>query len=662
MRLVIDIETNGLENPDKVWCVVAKDIDTGRYFHFRNLHEDENECIRLRELLREGDQTGHLLIGHNFLGFDWPVLVSALELHREVRCPVCVDTLIVSKLVNYSRPGHSLEDYGLELGFEKIKFNDFSQWSQELETYCKRDVDLTELVFRKFEKILNDPQWKSALKTEHDFQLLVNSLHDNGFHFNKAKAEKLLGKVREELAGLDVDILGAFPPQRKVIREFTPKLTKHGTISRTSVPRKFGHLIPDLDPGRTYKQVVDEAFNPSSHKQLIGILANSGWRPTDRTTTHIATEREIQRLRYARGTQQGPDEAERLKQKLEGLKITGWKINETNLLTLPSSAPAPARLLARRILLEARRRTLTEWLALVSPDSRIHGKFYGLGAWTHRMAHQNPNTANIPTDAKLYGGEMRSLWCAPRNRLLVGVDAEGIQLRIFAHYIDDPEFTRALVEGKKDDKSDPHSLNQRILGAKSRNIAKRFIFAYLLGGGIGKLSEILEVSEGEGKRALERLLGRYQGLQFLKDNVIPRDARRGYFEGLDGRLVRLPGDSPGERKHLCMSGYLQNGEAIVMKRACLLWHEALNIGSKHHWLNFDRKWSSKDIKFVNFVHDEWQTEVSNNLDFAIHVAKTQAKALELVGKELGLLCPLAGSYWNDDNKDYTIGVNWKQTH
>jgi DNA polymerase-1 len=112
------------------------------------------------------------------------------------------------------------------------------------------------------------------------------------------------------------------------------------------------------------------------------------------------------------------------------------------------------------------------------------------------MAHQNPNTANIPNEfdtagrKKLLGKELRSLWCAPKNRLLVGCDAEGIQLRIFAHYINDPEFTDALVKGKKDDKTDPHSLNQRILGSvcKSRAAAKRFIYALLLGAGIGESS------------------------------------------------------------------------------------------------------------------------------------------------------------------------------
>lgn len=271
------------------------------------------------------------------------------------------------------------------------------------------------------------------------------------------------------------------------------------------------------------------------------------------------------------------------------------------------------------------------------------------------MNHQNPNTANIPNEfdtagkKKLYGKELRSFWCAPKNRLLVGCDAEGIQLRIFAHYIDDPEFTEALVNGRKEDKSDPHSLNQRILGdvCKSRAAAKRYIYALLLGAGQGKLQEILGCDQSAATEAYERLLQRYTGFAYLKEKVIPADAKRGWFVGLDGRAVRIPGDEVGQRRHLAMSGYLQNGEAVAMKLATLKWwHKLPEYGAK----------------LVNFVHDEWQTEVPNNIEIALAVAKMQADSLRLVGEELGLKCPLAGSYWNDDLNDYTIATNWSKTH
>jgi hypothetical protein len=65
---------------------------------------------------------------------------------------------------------------------------------------------------------------------------------------------------------------------------------------------------------------------------------------------------------------------------------------------------------------------------------------------------------------------------------------------------------------------------------------------------------------------------------------------------------------------------------------------------------------------VNFVHDEWQTELNNSVDLALKVAEIQADALRHVGEELKLKCPLAGSYYNDDHHEHTIGTNWYQTH
>ena len=67
------------------------------------------------------------------------------------------------------------------------------------------------------------------------------------------------------------------------------------------------------------------------------------------------------------------------------------------------------------------------------------------------------------------------------------------------------------------------------------------------------------------------------------------DASRGYFDGLDGRKVQC------NSEHLMLAGYLQNGEAVVMKHANVLWQKELKgLGIKYNQ--------------VDFVHDEWQTE------------------------------------------------------
>lgn len=631
---MIDIECNALDDPDQIWLIVCKDIDTGALHIFRNVTQDQKEKERFYEFVRRVN----CWVGHNVLGYDLPILHKLLGV--DIR-DVVYDTLIISKLVDYSRDGgHSVEQYGVEFGIPKQHnhyVNFFTKWSQELEDYCVRDVEITHRIFDKYHRIISNPDWDKAIRLEHDFQRVVNSLHTNGFGFNTQRAQNLLEKVTEELKELDHEILRAFPARTELVREYTPKLTKHGTLSRVSVPRSLGADLSQYSEGASFSLIRWKEFNPSSHKQIIGVLDGAGWRPVDKTATHIEAER----------TGDG--------QKLIELRKTGWKINENNLSTLPEKAPKPARLLAKRILLESRRRTLTEWLGLVQPDDRIHGKFYGIGAWTHRMAHQQPNTANIPNEfelsgkRKLLGKEMRQLWRAPRNRLLVGVDAEGIQLRVFAHYINDAEFTEALVKGRKDDKTDPHSLNQRILGhhCKSRASAKRFIYALLLGAGLGKLSEILECSRTETQQALDRLLERYAGFAQIKKEVIPRDAKRGYFIGLDGRKLVLPGETGSERRHLCMSGYLQNGEAVIMKLATLKWWQRLE---------------DYDAQLVNFVHDEWQVECPNDVKVGLEIAAMMADSLREVGEDLKLKCPLAGSFWNDDHKDYTIGSNWYQTH
>lgn len=651
MKVICDVEANGLINPTMIWVIVCKDVDTGDKYVFRNVNVDASEQKRFTDFANRVEHW----IGHNFLNYDALVINRLLGLG--ITPDKVLDTLIIGKMCDFNRDGHSIEDYGEEFGEPKIKFSDFTKWSQDLEDYCSRDVDIDHRVYKKYIRFINNPAYQQAIRMEHDFQwFVINALTENGFYFNRAKAEKLLDWVVKELAVLDKDIIQQFPDKLTLVREIHPKVTKHGTLSRNDFRFLKGGDLSDYNGG-PFCLCTWTSFNPASHKQVIDVLTDAGWQPTDKTKTRIDDERKASQLKRLKS--RGMDVAEELSSvynKLTKSEKYGWKINDVNLGTLPNSAPSSARSLAKRILLESRRRTLTEWLELVRPDtSRIHGKFYGIGAWTQRMAHQNPNTANIPNEydtnnnVKLLGKEMRSLWGAPKGRLLVGVDAEGIQLRIFAHYINDPEFTDALVKGKKDNKTDPHSLNQRILGSvcKSRAAAKRFIYALLLGAGIGKLSEILGCSIPEAEKALENLLVRYTGFKTFKQSVIPADAKRGYFIGLDNRAVPILGETEGSRRHLAMSGYLQNGEAVCMKYATL---------------KFIGRLKEYDAQLVNFVHDEWQVECPNNVAVAIDIAKIMSNSLEEVGRDLKLNCPLAGSYWNDDKHDYTIGTNWYQTH
>jgi DNA polymerase I-like protein with 3'-5' exonuclease and polymerase domains len=197
---------------------------------------------------------------------------------------------------------------------------------------------------------------------------------------------------------------------------------------------------------------------------------------------------------------------------------------------------------------------------------------------------------------------------------------------------------------------------------RTRQAAKRFIYALLLGAGIGKLGEILEANREDTVLALNRILERYTGFAHLKDNVFPRDIRRGWFEGLDGRKVSIP--NVQEKPHLVMSGYLQNGESIIMKKATMEWMETLDdveylLGNMD---NVSRFYNNRNYLLVDLVHDEWQVECPNNMDIAIKIGQAQCDALRKVGQDLNLKCPLAGSFFNKKKNDYTIATNWRLTH
>jgi DNA polymerase-1 len=327
----------------------------------------------------------------------------------------------------------------------------------------------------------------------------------------------------------------------------------------------------------------------------------------------------------------------------------GWTLSEANLNTLPDTAPVGGKRLAEWLTLEGRRSSLVEWLGHCGDDLRIHGSFTHVGAWTGRMAHRNPNQANIPaqfhgearTDVEKvkdrYDGQMRELWCVPKGCYLVGTDAEGIQLRVLAHLMKSEEYVHAIVSGRKEDETDIHNLNRKALGMShvTRDMAKTFIYAFLLGAGNAKVAQILKVKQKEAKQAVENFMQSIEGLADLKKKVIPRIAERGYFKGLDGRRVNVPSE------HKTLAGMLQNGESTIMKHASLDWvHKA-----KRQFLEF---------KLVTWPHDEWQTEVRGQMKDAELLGKIQRQSIVDTGEKFGMVCPLAGST--------DIGSNWKDTH
>ncbi len=666
---VLDIEGNGfIENITAIWCIVC-----------RNIHTDETKVFLRPDLHPEEflsfSQNVRLFIWHNGIKYDWLVLTK-FGLSANISLSNTLDSLVFSRLVHQSRPGgHSLEAWGERFGIQKKPIQDFTMYTPEILERCIGDTLINKLLYNYLSKYLKD--FASALEVEQWIEYYCyHQITLNGFKIDTEKLYSLHSSLSQTVSALTDKLREVFPPRSKFVREITPKLTQHGTLHakdfrwlRNSADEQWSGIsdnrldLSPYDAGASFSRFSWEVFNPGSPQQVVRVLNEAGWKPVNKTDGYKDLEKE--------GPPKNHKEREAYTTKLDYFRTYGWSIDEDNLATVPSDAPEAIRVLVRWRMLQSRVSKMEEWIKALRDSDTIHPTIIGIGTVTHRCAHVNPNVGNIPSVAPKYdpkgpiypeaselGKQLRSMWIARPGRVLVGTDADSIQLRGLAHYMDDARFTEALIKGRKEDGTDAHSLNKEALGpvCSTRDVAKTFIYAWLLGAGVGKVAQILNCGKSAAREAIEQFIRHYPGLRRVKEETIPFDARHGFFKGFDGRKVIPKGSDFDQRVYYMLSGYLQNGEALIMKHATPIWMKAA-------W--------EQDIPFwwVNFVHDEWQTETIDDGGlkrnakgtweaaegcYAYRLGALQSDAIRLVGVQFSLRCPLAGQS--------KFGYNWLETH
>jgi len=283
-----------------------------------------------------------------------------------------------------------------------------------------------------------------------------------------------------------------------------------------------------------------------------------------------------------------------------------------------------AKIILRYLLCQKRASHIDSWIKATGDDGRIHGRVHHIGAITGRMAHSNPNLAQIPSVRAPYGKECRELFTVPEGHVLVGADASGLELRMLAHYMDDSDYTSILLNG------DIHIANQKAAGLETRDQAKTFIYAFLYGAGNAKIGSILGTSANKGKQVKETFLENIPKLNKLRKEVM-KDSESGFVTGLDGRRLRV------RYPHAALNTLLQGAGSVVMKQAVIILYDLLE---------------NVNFKLVAQVHDEWQIECKpEDADF---IGKSCVNAMVFAGELLQLNCPLDG--------EYRVGTSWCDTH
>ncbi len=574
--LVFDIETDDLD-ATKIWCLSTCDTKTEELnsYYGNTLQEGLSK-------LQDADK----LIGHNIIGFDIPVIRKLTGI--DLSAKPLVDTLVLSRLFNPVREGnHGLESWGFRLKFPKIEFEDYGHFSQEMVTYCERDVLLNKRVYDALSKEKQGFS-RDSINLEQNIAGILNKQREKGFLLDVRHACLLLATLKDKLDATVAEVHKEFKPEEHTLILY-PVKTGAGKLSKMAVDsegvkyRLNSDEYDALNEQDEIKRISRTEFNLGSRKQIGEYLKKFGWKPTKFTPT-------------------------------------GQPIVDEGTLKKIKDIPQ-ATLIADYLMYQKRIAQIKSWIDNVDSIDRVHGFVNPNGTITGRMTHREPNLAQVPNSNAPYGTECRACWTVPKDYNLVGIDASGLELRMLAHYMNDEDFTNEILHG------DIHTANQNLAGLESRNQAKTFIYAFIYGAGNEKLGTVVGGGKQDGQRLKQRFLDNLPSLKNLKDRVT-RASAKGFIKGLDGRKIYI------RSAHSALNALLQGGGSIVMKKAL----ELLNS----YIIDNDL-----DAHFVANIHDEWQIEVIKK--DAKLVGELGIKAIQNAGLAFNMKCPLDGEYHIGDN-------------
>ena len=257
-----------------------------------------------------------------------------------------------------------------------------------------------------------------------------------------------------------------------------------------------------------------------------------------------------------------------------------------------------------RLVLEFRqltklKSTYVDALPLLARNGRLHTSFNQTVAATGRLSSTNPNLQNIPIRTEL-GREIRAAFVAAPGKLLVGADYSQIELRLLAHYSQDPLLLEAYRTGK-----DIHTLTAAevfgvppmLIDAEHRRRAKAVNFGIVYGLSPFGLAQQLGIEQKEAKRFIEAYFERYKGVRSFIDRTLEQARRDGFVRNLFGRKRPIPdlmSKNPNLRgfaERTAVNTPLQGTAADLIKIAML-------------WLERELRERGLESKMLLQVHDE----------------------------------------------------------
>ena len=607
-KLLFDLETNGLlDTVSEIWIGGVKDLETGEIKTFSDFDKSSEPLSELTKYLGTAD----VLIGHNIISYDLNVLKLLLnwDYKKDVKI---IDTMLVSQLNNFKREGkHSLKAWGVKLGDDKLDFSDFSQYTDEMKTYMIQDINLNHKVYKALQAeckslVSNRPTYKDALNLEHDIAKIVAQQVINKWKFDLPLARKHFEYLSGEM--------------KKIEDEVHPQLKER--------------VITIDKEDKTVKYLRDGRFSVVTAR----LLSEYYGKEISQSDTHVCKPD----FKFRR-TKKVPAELGNMDMVRELLLENGWKptfwtpggepkITEDSLASIESD-------MGKKILhyysLRSRHSVLAGWIELAeSNNGRVYVEAFNLGTPTRRQRHAK--IVNVPGVKSFFGKEMRELFTADDNKIMIGCDSSGNQIRALAHYLNNEEVNHHILKG------DIHQHNADTIGI-SRPLAKGVLYASIFGAGMKKLAKMISGDENNievGRNAKYKLYEALPGLKELtgKLNTFWYSAEHkngmGFIPALDGSKVYA------ESSFKCLNYLLQSFEAVTVKTAVV---QAFKM--------FDKE--KLDVQILALVHDEVQVQTDRQSVDRVKEILEYCFG-DYITKKLKLNIQMNG--------DAKAGFNWFETH
>jgi len=533
------------------------------------LKPTNEEAVRLLE-------NADLIAGHNIIKFDIPVLEKFFGFKTKAKI---FDTIVATRLL-----------------FPDIRDSDFKR--NDFPANCIGRHSLKAWGYRVGNyKEAFDTDWKTFSPAMLDYCVqdvevthsLFTMIHNRGY------SEQAMDLEHEVATLIYTQEKHGFTFHKEKAEALYSKLNARRMELEEELSKIFLPITTKRVSEKTGKQLKDKVtvFNPSSRLHIADRLKEKyNWQPEEFT----------------------PDG----KPKLDDSVLSQLEYPE-------------AKILCEHFLLDKRIAQLATgnqaWLK-VERNGKIHGVCNTNSTVTARATHSSPNLAQIPSVSVPFGKECRELFTVPKGKKLVGIDISGLEVRMLAHFMskyDDGEYSKVVLEG------DIHTETQKLAGLESRDLAKRFYYAFLYGSGVKKIALITGKKVSEASKVKKRFLNNLPALSKLITQV-QSAAERGYLVGLDKRHIKVR--SP----HAALNTLLQSGGALVCKQ----------------WLvEFDKQIKKiPEAQQVVWVHDEIQVECLEK--DAETVGRLAVECIKRTGDYFQLRLPLTG--------EFNIGNNWSETH